>query len=618
MGFKFNPLTGRLDLVNPASGGMSIGGSVTSGTAKSVLFVDGSGNLAQDNSNFTYTSASKTLDINGPIRFGTGAYFIGNTSNGFVINNHADTLNLVQFYPSGGGAVGQNYANNGNDPGANNFIVQGLVGIGNPAPGVLLDIGLAGTTKGVLRLAGNTSGNVTIQPAAVAGAWSMTLPTSGGTSGYFLQTNGSGGTTWAAVSGGGSMAIGGAIGSSTAGSVLYVDGSNNLAQDNANFFWDATNHRLGLGTTSPSQQLQLTGNLRLVESTTTAGLIYQGTNLLLHTYAGTAGIVNTFLGVGAGNLTNTSGGGSGRNTGIGKNALHALADGYQNTVLGENAGKGITDGISNTLIGYRAGENITTGVQNTAVGNQALFAVSTGGNNNAFGVGALSAVTSGGSNAAFGYGANGSVTTGSLNVGVGDNTLNGLTTGDSNTVVGAESLKGGSGMHHNSVLGQAAMVRTTTAAYNVAIGMNAMYGLTTGTHNVAVGFSASSTYYDITTAHDNTFIGDQSGFTTNSQYNYSTAIGSNAAVNASNALVLGGPDTGTFEVNAGIGIDVPTARLHLPPGRAAVNKAPLKFTAGTLLTTPEVGTLEFTDDGTTGHLYITIRTATVVTRLQLA
>lgn len=37
----------------------------------------------------------------------------------------------------------------------------------------------------------------------------------------------------------------------TAGSVLYSDGTT-IAQDNANFFWDATNHRLGLATTAPT------------------------------------------------------------------------------------------------------------------------------------------------------------------------------------------------------------------------------------------------------------------------------------------------------------------------------------------------------------------------------
>ena len=62
---------------------------------------------------------------------------------------------------------------------------------------------------------------------------------------------------------------------------------------------------------------------------------------------------------------------------------------------------------------------------------------------------------------------------------------------------------------------------------------------------------------------------------------------------------------------------LPTALLHLSPGKAAANSAPLKYTAGTLLTTPELGALEFTDDGTNGHLYITLNVAGVLTRVMI-
>lgn len=61
-----------------------------------------------------------------------------------------------------------------------------------------LQLGTSATTLGTLALAGNTSGLVTMRPAAAAGTWTFTLPTHGGTSGYFLQTNGSGTCTWAA------------------------------------------------------------------------------------------------------------------------------------------------------------------------------------------------------------------------------------------------------------------------------------------------------------------------------------------------------------------------------------------------------------------------------------
>lgn len=60
------------------------------------------------------------------------------------------------------------------------------------------------------------------------------------------------GSSWAQFgTSSGSMAIGNAIGNSTAGSVLFVDGSGNLGQDNTKFYWDDTNIRFGAGTGSP-------------------------------------------------------------------------------------------------------------------------------------------------------------------------------------------------------------------------------------------------------------------------------------------------------------------------------------------------------------------------------
>jgi len=47
----------------PAGGSMAIGGAVTSGTAFSVLFIDGSGNLGQDNAHFNYGSSTGSLFI---------------------------------------------------------------------------------------------------------------------------------------------------------------------------------------------------------------------------------------------------------------------------------------------------------------------------------------------------------------------------------------------------------------------------------------------------------------------------------------------------------------------------------------------------------------------------
>jgi hypothetical protein len=59
-----------------------------------------------------------------------------------------------------------------------------------------LQLGTAGTTQGNLLMAGSTSGLITLKGAAAAGTWTLTLPTTAGTSGQMLRTDGSGVTTW--------------------------------------------------------------------------------------------------------------------------------------------------------------------------------------------------------------------------------------------------------------------------------------------------------------------------------------------------------------------------------------------------------------------------------------
>lgn len=76
------------------------------------------------------------------------------------------------------------------------FKASGQVGIGNIVPGALLDLGNAGVTHGTLRLAGSTSGNVGIEPAVVAGTWTLTLPVNDGNAGDVLTTDGAGFTQW--------------------------------------------------------------------------------------------------------------------------------------------------------------------------------------------------------------------------------------------------------------------------------------------------------------------------------------------------------------------------------------------------------------------------------------
>lgn len=92
-----------------------------------------------------------------------------------------------------------------------------------PAYSATPTLGVAGATIGTLGLSGNTSGVVTISPAAAAGTWTLTLPTSGGTNGYILHTDGAGVTSWAPASGASVNIVVGSttIGSGTDTRVLY-------------------------------------------------------------------------------------------------------------------------------------------------------------------------------------------------------------------------------------------------------------------------------------------------------------------------------------------------------------------------------------------------------------
>jgi hypothetical protein len=69
----------------------------------------------------------------------------------------------------------------------------------------LVTIGTAGSIQGKLKLNGATSGYTQIKASATAGSWDLTLPTSAGSAGQVLQTDGAGVTSWASAGGSGTV-----------------------------------------------------------------------------------------------------------------------------------------------------------------------------------------------------------------------------------------------------------------------------------------------------------------------------------------------------------------------------------------------------------------------------
>jgi hypothetical protein len=81
---------------------------------------------------------------------------------------------------------------------------------------------------------------------------------SGGSTGLTPST-----ASYGAISLGGTLVVGnGGTGTTTAftaGSVVFAGASGVYSQDNSNLFWDDTNNRLGVGTTSPGSSIETTG-----------------------------------------------------------------------------------------------------------------------------------------------------------------------------------------------------------------------------------------------------------------------------------------------------------------------------------------------------------------------
>lgn len=111
-----------------------------------------------------------------------------------------------QWSSAGSGTVtntGGNLTSNAVVLGAGTSDVKVVAGITTNGTAQLV-LGVNTTTLGNVKMFGSTSGDVTMGPAAVAGtATVFTLPASNGSSGQFLQTNGSGITSWQTASGGG-------------------------------------------------------------------------------------------------------------------------------------------------------------------------------------------------------------------------------------------------------------------------------------------------------------------------------------------------------------------------------------------------------------------------------
>ena len=416
----------------------SIGDNVSGASAGSVLFSGSGGALSQDNSNLFWDASShrlgvgtatpsSDLDVNGVVSVPGGnsdewnaAYGWGDHSvAGYLSDISGESISDLSdvdssMAPSDGQVLTYDSANGwqAEDVASDVHSITDLSDVDSsmtPADGQVLTYDSTNGWQAEDGVSGAQSiTDLTDVDSSMSPSDGQVL-TYDDTNGWQADYPPSGG------GGDGDVSMGEAIGFATAGSVLFIDSDSELAQDNSNLFWDATNKRLGVGTDAPSELLDVSGGSLRLDNTTYAnqnGVIYKdGTPFIHNSNYGDNGTVTTeghnfFAGEGAGNFTMgstaTDSGQASNNVGIGCNVLHANTTGNMNVAIGSSVLSSNTTGYSNVAIGRSALRDNTAGYSNFALGQQALIHNTTGYYNVAVGAYAFIGNTTGSHNIAIG------------------------------------------------------------------------------------------------------------------------------------------------------------------------------------------------------------------------
>jgi hypothetical protein len=208
---------------------------------------------------------------------------------------------------------------------------------------------------------------------------------------------------------------------------IYAGGGVGADSDwiiSGNDMYSGVSGNVGIGTTNPTDKLDVVGNINSSES-----YKLDGNTVLANT-----GSRNIFVGEDAGVINIGS-----DNSAVGYRALYSNTEGYANSAVGVEALHLNTEGYFNSAIGAAALNSNTTGHNNSAVGFLALVENTTGIYNSAIGTESLKSNTTGNDNSAIGVKALYSNTEGKYNSAIGSDALRSNTTGNYNTAVGARA-----------------------------------------------------------------------------------------------------------------------------------------------------------------------------------
>jgi hypothetical protein len=310
------------------------------------------------------------------------------------------------------------------------------------------------------------------------------------------------------------------------------------------------------------------------------------------------------------------------NAAVGDSALFSNSTGYNNVSFGYISLYSNSSGFQNTAAGSSALRWNSVGSNNAALGNASLFLngyqsidPNKSSNNTAAGAYSLYSNTTGLQNTALGYNSGGDITTGSKNVIIGSNTGSTIATLNNNIII--SDGDGDISLSFNSSkiptfpgLNTAGFIKTNSS------------GVTSIDTNLYLTQSSASTAYQpkdadltalagLTSAADALpyFTGSGTASTTTLTTFGRSLIDDADAATSRTTLGLGTMATAATSDYAALSGATFTGRIIPRTGSATASTAPIDFTAGTLLSIPEDGALEYTSDG----LYITSNPGTTTT-----
>jgi hypothetical protein len=462
--------------------------------------------------------------------------------------------------------------------GAGNFNTQNSDNTAVGYQALTNNTGNTNTAVGGAALTGNTTGNSN----TAVGTSSLQVNTTGGSNTAVgagaLESNGLGLSNTALGSGAGHSNTGGNnntfIGQAADASTQNLSnataiGSAAIVGESNALVLGAPGINVGIGTATPAYALDVhgTGNFtgavafsssqtfpNTISGVTTAA----GSGL---TGGGTSGTLNLAL-------TNTCSSGQVLTWSGSAWACTTLSGG--GTITGVTAGTGLTGGGTSGNVTLNVDPTQVPLVVTLADGHLTVTNPFVSGSTKTASVAlgfAGAAAVSGLFNTATGYNAMYSGTSGNLNTAYGSDAAYSNSSGGDNTATGSNALYYNSVGKGNTATGSGALA-TVGGNENTGIGYDALShgsGAAAGNYNTASGSHAGQALDGPIEGSSNTFLGAYT-ISTHAPLNNVTAVGANAEVAVSNAMVLGsiqGVNSATASTSVGIGTTNPTSLLHV-------------------------------------------------------